>query len=191
MTAVARYTPEAFHADAMEILTQLGHSSDARSRIRSLLELLAQQKDILPDVALERLHTSGSSATILLQGDDGEGALMLLALPDSVPTPIHNHNTWGVACVVEGTNRYWRWERLDDSSDPTHADIRLVEVFDHTKGQSAEWGDPPQDLHAQQGIDGTAYEFVFFGRNPLLQPRAYFDSETGAVTYAYATDQMK
>jgi len=27
-----------------------------------------------------------------------------------------------------------------------------------------------------------AYEFVFFGRNPNLQPRAYFDPETGSVT---------
>ncbi len=190
MTAVALYTPAAFHADAMEILAQQGHAPEARAEIRALLERLAQQPKILPDVALDRLHTTGSTATILHEGPDGEGALMLLALPDTAPTPIHNHNTWGVACVIEGTNRYWRWERLDDLADPNRAEIRLVEVFDHAKGQSAEWGDPPQDLHAQQGVDGTAYEFVFFGRNPQLQPRAYFDPDTGEVTYGYATDQM-
>lgn len=191
MTAVSHYTPAQFHADAMQLLAQHGHSCEARTQIRALLERLASQPDILPDVNLERLHTTGSSATILFEGPDGEGALMLLYLPDDAPTPIHNHNTWGVACVAEGTNRYWRWERLDDCTDPSHADIRLVEVFDHTKGQSAEWDDPPQDLHAQQGVDGAAYEFVFFGRNPQLQPRAYFDPDTGDVTYAYATDQMK
>ncbi|MCA9859552.1 MAG: hypothetical protein KC438_07515 [Thermomicrobiales bacterium] len=191
MTLTAPYTIDAFHADALAILEKLGHSSEARAQIRARLEQLAQQPGILPDIALERLHSTGSTATILREGKNGEGALMLLALPAEAPTPIHNHNTWGVACVIEGTNRYWRWERLDDCSDPAREDIRLVEVFDHTTGQSAEWGDPPQDLHAQQGVDGTAYEFVFFGRNPQLQPRAYFDPDTGEVTYAFATDQMK
>ena len=60
-------------------------------------------------------------------GEDGRGALMLLRLPDDAPTPVHNHNTWGVARVIEGVNHYWRWERLDDLSDPNHADIHLAE----------------------------------------------------------------
>ncbi|HEU0165365.1 MAG TPA: hypothetical protein VFQ54_10000, partial [Thermomicrobiales bacterium] len=131
-----------------------------------------------------------STATILHQGEDGYGALMLLRLPAEAPTPVHNHNSWGVACVVEGTNRYWRWERLDDLADPDRAEIRLVETFEHGPGEYAMWGDPPQDLHAQQGVGEAAYEFVFFGRNPNLQPRAYFDPGTGTVTYSAATDAM-
>lgn len=176
----------AFHERALALLDS---DEDGRNRpeIARLLQELALQPNILPKVELARLHDAGSTATILHQGDDGRGALMLLRLPDDAPTPVHNHNTWGVAAVIEGTNRYWRWERLDDLSDPDHAELHLAEVFDHGPGEYVLWADPPHDLHAQQGVDGVAYEFVFFGRNPNLQPRAYFDPDTGRITYASAT----
>lgn len=177
----------AFHVRALALLDSDVDGSN-RPEIARLLQELALQPDIMPRVELARLHDAGSTATILHQGEDGRGALMLLRLPDDAPTPVHNHNTWGVAAVIEGTNRYWRWERLDDLSDPDRAELRLAEVFDHGPGQYVLWGDPPHDLHAQQGVDGVAYEFVFFGRNPNLQPRAYFDPETGRVTYASAAD---
>ena len=175
-----------FHNRALELLDTDDGRGGNRAEIALLLQELAVQPDILPDVDLAGLHDTGSTATILHQGEDGRGALMLLRLPDVAPTPIHNHNTWGVAVVIQGTNRYWRWERLDDLSDPDMAELQLEEVFEHGPGEYVLWGDPPHDLHAQQGVNGAAYEFVFFGRNPNLQPRAYFDPETGRVTYASA-----
>lgn len=177
-----------FHRRALALLDSDSENGENRAEIARLLQKLALQPDILPEVDLARLHDTGSTATILHQGEDGRGALMLLRLPADAPTPVHNHNTWGVAVVIEGANRYWRWERLDDQSDPHHAELRLAEVFDHGPGEYVLWGDPPHDLHAQQGIDDAAYEFVFFGRNPNLQPRAYFDPDTGRVTYAAAVD---
>ena len=179
---------QAFHTRALELLDTDDASGANREEIARLIRELALRPGILPNVDLARLHDAGSTATILHQGDDGRGALMLLRLPDEAPTPVHNHNTWGVAVVIEGINRYWRWDRLDDLSDPDHAEIRLAEVFIHGPGEYVLWDDPPHDLHAQQGIDGAAWEFVFFGRNPNLQPRAYFDPETGDVTYASAVD---
>ena len=184
---------QSFHDQAMVLLAADDGTGTGpqRQQIADLLRALAATPDILPEIALDRLHDTGSTATILHQGDDGRGALMLLRLPDTAPTPVHNHNTWGAAAVITGTNRYWRWERLDDLSDPDHAELRLAEVFDHGPGHAVLWGDPPHDLHAQQGVGGDAFEFVFFGRNPNLQPRAYFDPETGAVTYALAADMMR
>ncbi|MGC4190287.1 MAG: hypothetical protein QM589_03520 [Thermomicrobiales bacterium] len=180
----------AFHMQALALLDSDDGSGTQRREIADLLQELAATPDILPNIALDRLHDTGSTATILHQGEDGRGALMLLRLPDTAPTPIHNHNTWGAAAVIAGVNRYWRWERLDDLSDPDRAELRLAEVFEHGPGHTVLWGDPPHDLHAQQGVNGDAYEFVFFGRNPNLQPRAYFDAETGAITYALAADAM-
>lgn len=179
----------AFHERAM-ILLDREDTETARQEIADLLQELSMRPNILPSVELERLHDAGTTATILHEGPDGRGALMLLRLPSELATPIHNHHSWGVACVVEGINRYWRWERLDDLQGPDRAKVRLVEVFEHGPGDYAMWGDPPQDLHAQQGVDEPAYEFVFFGRNPNLQPRSYFDPETGIVTHAAATDSM-
>jgi predicted metal-dependent enzyme (double-stranded beta helix superfamily) len=179
----------AFHEEALALLAN--DSPANRERIAHLIRELALQPDILPTVDFERLHDTGSSATILAQGPDGEGALMLLHLPTEAPTPIHNHNTWGVAVVITGINHYWRWERRDDLSDPNHADLHLADEFEHGPGEYVLWGDPPHDLHAQQGVGEAALEFVFFGRNPNLQPRSYFDAETGIITYAAATDGMR
>lgn len=179
---------QAFHNRALALLDADDAHGTNREEIARLLQELALQTDILPEVDLARLHHTGSTATILHQGADGRGALMLLRLPDAAPTPIHNHNTWGVAAVIQGTNRYWRWERLDDGRDPDRAELRLGEEFVHGPGEYVLWGDPPHDLHAQQGVGGAAWEFVFFGRNPNLQPRAYFAPDTGRVTYASAVD---
>ena len=179
---------QTFHNRALRLLDADDENGGNRPEIARLLQHLAVQPNILPRVDLAKLHDTGSTATILHQGENGRGALMLLRLPDDAPTPVHNHNTWGVAAVIEGTNRYWRWERLDDLSDPDRAELRLGEVFDHGPGEYVLWGDPPHDLHAQQGLGGVAYEFVFFGRNPNLMPRAYFDPETGRVSYASAVD---
>ena len=189
-TQTERYTTGDFHRDALEIMDRHQDAVSAQAEIAPLLQRLSLQPDILPSVDLENLHTTGSTATILHQGPEGRAALMLLRLPAAAPTPIHNHNCWGVACVVQGRNRYWRWSRRDDLSDPNRADVYLVEEFDHGPGELAGWGDPPQDLHAQQGIDEAAYEFVFFARNPNLQARAYFNPDTGEVTYASAVEQM-
>ena len=177
-----------FHAEAMETLDRPGDTIAARLEIRARLIELAGQPGILPDVALDRLHTTGSSATILFEGEGGRGALMLLRLPPDEPTPVHNHNSWGVSCVISGRNRYWRWERFDDGDQPDRADLRLAETIDQQPGDAMLWDDPPQDWHAQQGLDGDAVEFVFFGTNPLRQPRAYYDPETGIVTHAFASD---
>jgi predicted metal-dependent enzyme (double-stranded beta helix superfamily) len=177
-----------FHADAMGTLESLGDTLEARRVIRERLKELSREKDILPDVDLNRLHTTGSAATILIEGEDGRGALMLLQLPPDAPTPVHNHNSWGVSCVVSGRNRYWRWERLDDGKDANRAEMRLAETHDQEPGDATLWDDPPQDWHAQQGLDGDAYEFVFFGTNPLRRPRAYYDPESHEVTYAFASD---
>jgi predicted metal-dependent enzyme (double-stranded beta helix superfamily) len=179
-----------FHSAALSLLETNGDTEETRIAIRSMLVDLATTPGIIPDMTLDRLHTAGSSATILHEGPDGIGALMLLRLPPAQATPVHNHNSWGISCVASGRNRYWRWERLDDGSDPGRGDLRLVEVLDQRPGDAILWGDPPQDWHAQQGLEGDAFEFVFFGRNPLLQPRAYYDPETHGITYAYASDRM-
>lgn len=179
-----------FHTRALHLLDTDDATGANRQQIALLLQQLALTPGILPEVPLASLHDTGSSATILHQGADGRGALMLLRLPATAATPIHNHNTWGVAVVIQGVNRYWRWERLDDLSDPHQAELHLAEQFDHGPGEFVLWGDPPHDLHAQQGVGETAWEFVFFGRNPNLQPRAYFDPETGAITYASAVEMQ-
>jgi hypothetical protein len=36
-------------------------------------------------------------------------------------------------------------------------------------------------IHSQQGIGELAWELVYFGRDPNVRPRLYFDPEKGRV----------
>ena len=180
-------SPAAFVADAVELLAKHGTTDEGFGAVGARLQRLARQPGIVADEHLVALHGSEAAATVLHEGADGTYALLLGRFPAEAPTPVHNHNTWGIACVVQGRDRYLRWERRDDGTDPTRADLELAEERELGPGDVVWFHGPPHDIHSQQGIGGAAWELVFFGTNPNNQPRAYFDPARGTVTYARAT----
>ncbi len=174
-------TPEAFVADAEALLERHGAGEAGFAAIAKRLRRLAAEPAVLERPELGGLHGS-ASATILCEGAGGS-ALMLASFPPEAPTPVHNHNSWGIVSAVRGTDRYLRWQREDDGADPARARLRLAEERTLRAGDVVWFGEPPDDIHSQQGVDGPAWELVYFGRNPNRVPRAYFDLQTGAVTY--------
>lgn len=172
-----------FMREAAAIVADLGPASAAFGMIAERLRELGQRPYLLDQGLLSELHGSAASATILARHPEGGPVLMLARFPPEAPTPVHNHNSWGVLCVIGGRDRYQRWERLDDLANPKRAEVRLAEERSLETGDVAWFEGPPQDLHAQQGIGEAAWELVYFGRDPDTLPRAYFDPRTGAVTY--------
>jgi len=175
-----------FMDDAASLVAEGGPNGDTfagiAEELRRLGERLGERLGSVVDDRLGGLHGSSASASIVGEHADSS-VLMLVRFPANAPTPVHNHNSWGVVFVARGRDRYERWERLDDGSDPSHADLRLAEERVLEAGDAVWFDGPPQDLHAQQGIGGDAWELVYFGRNPNVAPRAYFDTTTGNVTY--------
>ena len=102
---------------------------------------------------------------------DGTLALMLARFPHEAETPVHNHNSWGVVCVVAGRDRYLAWRRRDDGSRTAYAEVEVESEHVLNPGDVVHFAAPPQDLHSQQGIDAPVWELVFFGRDPNAQPR--------------------
>jgi predicted metal-dependent enzyme (double-stranded beta helix superfamily) len=182
---MATYTPADLIKAAEGIVDREGLNESGFREIGECLQRLAQEPDIISDERLISLHGSGATATILGRGATGS-VLMLARFPAESETPIHNHNSWGVACVIQGRDRYRKWDRIDDGSDPDKADIRLAWERDLEPGNFVWFGLPPDDIHSQQGIDEAAFELVYFGSDPFAQPRAYFDPETGSVKLADA-----
>jgi hypothetical protein len=183
-TPAAVDTPEAFVADAEALLRRLGATDAGFAAVAERLRRLAAEPSLMDRPDLAGLHGS-AVASILCEGSDGT-ALMLACFPHEEPTPVHNHNSWGVVCVVRGTDRYLRWQREDDGADPAHARLRLAEERTLRPGDVLWFGEPPHDIHSQQGIGEPAWELVYFGSNPNTRPRAYFDPEAETVTYADA-----
>jgi len=174
-----------FMTEAASAVAEHGAGPAAYAEIGARLGGLAARDDLLDDERLAGLHDSAAAAAIIGRHEDGS-VLMLARFPEKAPTPVHNHNSWGVVHVLRGRDRYERWARLDDAADAGHADLRLEEELALGPGDVVWFDGPPQDLHAQQGIGGPVWELVYFGHDPNAAPRAYFDPAAGTVTYADA-----
>ena len=176
-------TPSArFMARAEEILSG-GVIAEKLSVVGRLLATAAREPEFVPEAELRGLHGGDSAATLLRVEPTGL-TLMLGRFSPKEETPIHDHGSWGIACVIRGRDRYRHWERLDDGSKPDRAQVRLLYEKELGPGDWVSWPDRPGDIHSQQGIGEPALELVLFGKNVLEIPRQYFDAATGAVRTA-------
>jgi hypothetical protein len=186
MDVRAASSPEAFVAEASSLIARLGPNEEAFDEIGEGLLNLAKQPGLISEKRLHDLHGAAAGATILAEGADGS-ALMLARFPSEAPTPVHNHDSWAVICVIEGRDLHTKWKRVDDGSIEGRAEIRVVEERELGPGDVQFLDAPPDDIHSQQGIDGDAWELVYFGSNPLPKTRAYFDPDAGSITYSSST----
>jgi len=161
---------------AREILGR-GADDEARDALGRLLADESAKPGFVPEAEMNALHGGDSSFTILQS--DADGLTLMLAKFSSVEeTPVHDHGSWGVACVVSGRDRY-RHYRVDAGGKVTLAYEKELEP-----GAFVTWPDPPHDIHSQQGIGEPAWELVLFGKDVTAIPRHYHDLETGRVRTA-------
>lgn len=165
-----------FMAKARRLLAD-GVTEESLAAVGRLLAESSREPGFVAEREMRRLHGSESSFTLLQSDPDGL-TLMLSRFSPEAATPVHDHNSWGVACVVQGRDRYQRWELAPDGR------VRMVHEDDLGPEEFVTWLGPPHDLHSQQGIDGDALELVLFGKNVTVIPRNYYDPETGKVRTA-------
>ena len=171
---------ERFFETAEQLVADQGPNPVTFARIGDLLRILAADRTLIDASRLDGLHQSSAQATILGHGPKGS-TLMLGRFSAEAPTPVHNHNSWGVLCVVRGRDRHILWARQDDGSRPEQAQLQIIESRELGPGDVAWFPDVPRDIHSQQGIGEAAWELVYFGRDPMARPRLYFDPERGRV----------
>lgn len=171
-------------AQARSAIDELGLCEAAFQRIQLALVRLAAAPGLIDLSSMSEVHGSGVGASVLAS-EGPEGLTLVFArFPEEPPTPVHDHNTWGIICVVEGYDMYTQWERMDDGRDPETARLRIKYSKVLGPGDLLYYPGPPDDIHSQHGNNGTVFELVLFGRNAMLIPRHYFDLETGKVTLA-------
>src|SRR5919205_837727 len=118
------YSIAEFIAEVKELVPPDGSDPGpaGRERIGAALKRLALNPDILAATGLptQRQGTHGMDIRggEIHKEPNGTLALMLARFPHESETPVHNHNSWGVVCVVRGRDRYVHWKRLDDGSQP-------------------------------------------------------------------------
>ena len=182
--AESAYSIEQFMADARAAVAADGVTEGCLQAIGERLRRLSGTEQLLSNSELTSMHGSESTATVL-QSEGAEGLTLVLAkFTDQAPTPVHDHGAWAVACVVQGRDHYYAWERLDDGADPEKAEVRIASERELGPGDVTYWLDPPHDIHSQQGIGGPVWELILFGKNTMIRPRHYFDPQTGNVREA-------
>jgi len=175
---VATY-PDRMVADFMSRARELlAGGSDERSReaVGKMLAEESRRPGFVPDAEMQSLHGGDSTFTILQTDQDGL-TLMLAKFSPLEETPVHDHGSWGIACVMKGRDRY-RHFRNDGGK------ITLLYEKELIPGTFITWPDPPNDIHSQQGIREAAWELVLFGKDVTRIPRHYHDLETGKVRTA-------
>jgi predicted metal-dependent enzyme (double-stranded beta helix superfamily) len=148
-----------------------------RESVGRLLADESRKPGFVPEAEMRSLHGGDSTFTILQTDADGL-TLMLAKFSAAEETPVHDHGSWGIACVVSGRDRY-RHYRTDDAGR-----VSLLYEKELEPGDFVTWPDPPHDIHSQQGIGEAAWELVLFGRDVTSIPRHYHDLETGKVRTA-------
>ncbi len=150
-----------------------GANLDAVGR---LLAAESRRPGFVPEADMKSLHGSDSTFTILQSDPDGL-TLMLAKFSPKEETPVHDHGSWGVACVVRGRDRYRHYKTIDGR-------VSLLYERELGPGDFVTWPDPPEDVHSQQGVGEAAWELVLFGKDVTKIPRHYHDLETGKVRTA-------
>jgi predicted metal-dependent enzyme (double-stranded beta helix superfamily) len=138
-------------------------------------------------VELAPKHGGASESRVLRSDGAAELTLTLARFKAERATGVHDHGSWGVACVVDGRDRYQRWRRIDAGEQPGRAQLELVEESICGPGDVVTWFDRPHDIHNQQGEGGPVRELVLFGRDTSRIPRRYFDPAAGTVREALPT----
>lgn len=174
---------EGLFTEARAVLARHGVTDAGLAALGALLRRLAREP-WLRTVELAPKH-GGVSASRVLHSEGPEGLTLTLArFSPERPTGVHDHGSWGVACVVDGHDRYQRWQRLDAGEVPGWARLRLVAEHVAGPGDVVWWFDRPHDIHNQQGEGGPVWELVLFGRDTSRIPRRYFDPVAGTVREA-------
>src|SRR6185295_9163904 len=69
---------------------------------------------------------SGIAQYALYRAQDGSLCLFSLVVPAGAATPVHDHLAWGIVGIYRGRQDETIYERHDDGSDPTRADLELT-----------------------------------------------------------------
>lgn len=111
------------------------------------------------DLRDARAATVAEGRSVVLATHPTGAALALRWFPPGAPTTIHRHGSWGAALVVDGRDRYERFE-LD------HGVANLDATLWLEAGDIVWWLDPPHDIHRQAGLDAGALELIVVGTAP-------------------------
>lgn len=107
-----------------------------------------------------RAQIVASPHAIIVAKRDGGPTLAARFFDPAAPSTIHDHGAAGATLVVDGRQRYERFERTGDGM------AQLESIHDLAAGDVVWWQEPPDDVHRQIGIGDGSIGLVLLAREP-------------------------
>jgi predicted metal-dependent enzyme (double-stranded beta helix superfamily) len=180
--ATDSYTIDAFVGDAQRVIA--GANGDRQRVVDELTPLVERVlwDDGLFDPKYRAEPENGRPRYLYHSAEDGSLQVYIVEFAPGMPTPVHDHVTWGLIGIAGGEQHTSRYERVDDGSDPERAELRVTDDGVLTRGAVYPLL-PPNDIHRIETVGDTpSYSLHVLGVDLGRQKRNIFDVETGRVT---------
>lgn len=122
--AIATYTLADYIQDLRTITRETQDPDLIIARLGPLAERVALAKDWLQPQHYTCDDEQGFGVHLLHEEPDHTLAVFAIAWLPGRGAPPHNHGTWAVVSGVDGLETNVFWKRVDDGSEPGHAEIR-------------------------------------------------------------------
>lgn len=182
MTTTNGYTISAFIRDAEQaIATANGDRERVVRELQPLVERVVWDDDLF-DEKYRAEPEHGRPRYMYHSAPDGSLQIYIVEFAPGMPTPVHDHVTWGLIGIAGGEQRTARYSRTDDRSDESRATLELIS--DEVLSRGAVYPLlPPDDIHRIETVGDTpSYSLHVLGVDLKRQKRNIYDPETGDVT---------
>jgi predicted metal-dependent enzyme (double-stranded beta helix superfamily) len=146
---------------ARQIVDTDGTDEAALQKIKNLLVSLANQPALFPlgDFAMPEAH--GRNHILALEGNDGMGLYLTIALPGKEAAP-HDHGIWCVNAAISGQEVHTFYRRTDDATRHGYATVERIGEVTVAPGEGMAMAD--HAIHATVVIgDEPAIGLALYG----------------------------
>jgi predicted metal-dependent enzyme (double-stranded beta helix superfamily) len=173
-----------------ETQRQMARDTDAANRIDALkpaFAALLASDGWLPDDFARPDEKSrmgdGIGQYALYRAEDGSLCLFSLVVPPNASTPVHDHLAWGLVGVYRGEQDETVYRRLDDGTDPAHAELEIAKQNALKPGDCYPLIPPTDDIHYVKTTSPAASISIHLLANDTACIwRHKFDPGLGTVT---------
>jgi predicted metal-dependent enzyme (double-stranded beta helix superfamily) len=124
----------------------------------------------------------GIAQYALYRALDGSLCLFALVVPPGAATPVHDHLAWGIVGIYRGRQDETIYERRDDGSDASRADLELTKQRTLGAGEFYTLLPPTEDIHYVKTVsDEASVSIHLLANDTACVWRHKFDPATGAV----------
>lgn len=169
-----------------QLSRNVGHAERIDALTPAFSELLAAdgwlpERYAQPDDASRMGDGIGQYA--LYRAQDGSLCLFSLVIPAGAETPVHDHLAWGIVGLYRGEQDETVYRRVDDGSDPAHAQLEVSKRQPLKRGDVYPLIPPTDDIHYVKTTSAAASISIHLLANDTACVwRHRYEPASGAVT---------